>query len=280
MPQQPLLYRGTKVTTVHDLTLLKTYNTDKNWLVYHLKQLVGRMVFWLIGRTNTTIITPSHYTKNEYQKFSSIDQKKIIVTYEATNIPAHDTQSYKLLFKKYLLYVGQQSDYKNVHRLISAHQKLLDKHPDLGLVFVGKKDTLTSRNEKWVQENTYKNIVFTGFVSDAELSYLYKNSLVYVFPSLMEGFGLPGLEAMAHGAPVASSNVTCLPEVYGEAAHYFDPMSVEDMSQKINEIITNQKLRDKLITLGYQQVKKYSWATMAEQTHSVYLAALERNDRS
>jgi glycosyltransferase involved in cell wall biosynthesis len=178
------------------------------------------------------------------------------------------------------LYVGQQSDYKNSCCLIRAHQKLLDKHPDLGLVFVGKKDTLTSHNEKWVQENTYKNIVFTGFVDDAELSYLYENSLVYVFPSLMEGFGLPGLEAMAHGAPVASSNATCLPEVYGEAAHYFDPMSVEDMSQKINEIITNQKLRDKLITLGYQQVKKYSWATMAKQTHNVYLAALERNDRS
>ncbi len=280
MPQQPILYFKKSITTVHDLTLLKTYNTDKNWLIYHLKQLVGRFVFWWIMHKSVKIIVPTDYTREEIIKRYKLNKNKLIKTHLAADINDRKAKKRSLPFKKYLLYVGQQSDYKNVRCLIRAHQKLLDKHPDLGLVFVGKKDTLTSRNEKWVQENTYKNIVFTGFVDDAELSYLYKNSLVYVFPSLMEGFGLPGLEAMAHGAPVASSNATCLPEVYGEAAHYFDPMSVEDMSQKINEIITRQKLRDKLITLGYQQVKKYSWATMAEQTHSVYLAALERNDRS
>jgi glycosyltransferase involved in cell wall biosynthesis len=91
----------------------------------------------------------------------------------------------------------------------------------------------------------------------------------------MEGFGLPGLEAMAAGAPVVSSNATCLPEVYGDAAHYFDPTSVTDMTRAIDEVLSDDALRGSLVAKGHKKLRSYSWERMAKQTHEVYLKALK-----
>lgn len=270
MPQQPIFYTKPHVTTVHDMTLLKTYNSDKNWLIFHAKQLVGKFVFKRVGKTSAHILAPSEFTKKEYAQFANISPKKITVTYEAAGIKDTRAKQYKMPYKKFLLYVGQQSDYKNIKRLVQAHQLLLKKYPDLGLVLVGAKNASAKQNEAWVKENNYKNILFTGFVSNEELAWLFQNCSVYIFPSLMEGFGLPGLEAMAYGAPVASSNATCLPEVYGDAAEYFDPLSIEDMAKSIEKIIDDEALRVALVKKGYLQVKKYSWKKMSKQTHEVY----------
>jgi glycosyltransferase involved in cell wall biosynthesis len=92
----------------------------------------------------------------------------------------------------------------------------------------------------------------------------------------MEGFGLPGLEAMNYGAPVASSNATCLPEVYGDAAHYFDPTDSDDIARAIEDILSDPSYRDQLIAKGYVHAKQYSWKRMAEQTHAVYMQALKK----
>ena len=276
MPQQPLLYTRPHVTTVHDLTLLKTYNSDKNWLVYHAKQLVGRVLFYTIGHTSKQIITPSEFTKKEYVKHSNIAPEKVTLTYESADIlsekpvkPAQVSSN-----EKYILYVGQQSDYKNIKRLIESHQQLLARHPDLKLVLVGSLNDAAKQNKAWSEDLGHRNVIFTGFVSDDELAWLYKNTLCYVFPSLMEGFGLPGLEAMLHGAPVASSNATCLPEVYGDAAQYFDPLDVDDMTSTIDAIISDTSVRDDLVKKGKKQASEYSWLRMAKQTHEVYMAAM------
>jgi glycosyltransferase involved in cell wall biosynthesis len=90
----------------------------------------------------------------------------------------------------------------------------------------------------------------------------------------LEGFGLPGLEAMGYGAPVVSSNATCLPEVYDDAAHYFDPLNTDDMARAIDDVLSNKSLRNKLIAEGYKQIAKYSWGRMAKQTYSVYIDAI------
>lgn len=274
MPQQPVLYRGAHVTTVHDLTLLNTYNSDKNWLTFHAKQLVGRFVFQRIARTSRHIIAPTNYVKNAYAEFAGIPKSKITVTYEAADTAIKDETPVELPFQKFLLYVGQQSDYKNIRRLGDAHQQLLEQHPDLGLVLVGKKTTAHERNEAYFTERGYTGVHFTGFVSDEQLAWLYRHCEAYVFPSLMEGFGLPGLEAMAYGAPVVSSDHTCLPEVYGEAAWYFDPEDAQDMTERIAQVLDDKKLRQKLIKNGTSRVQKYSWRTMAEQTLEVYKKAL------
>ncbi|HEU4715999.1 MAG TPA: glycosyltransferase family 1 protein [Candidatus Saccharimonadales bacterium] len=274
MPQQPLGYKGKHVTTVHDLTLLNTYNSDKNWLVYHAKQLVGRYVFKKVARTSAHIITPTEFTKNEYVKFAEIPESKVTVTYEAADVFIDKLEPFTHPFKQFIMYVGQQSDYKNIRRLGDAHQKLLQKHPDLGLILVGKKTTAHKKNEAYFNEKGYKNILFTDFIPDEQRDWLFTQCAAYVFPSLMEGFGLPALEAMGYGAPVASSSATCLPEVYGDAAHYFDPLDIDDMARAIDDIITNDDLRTSLIEKGYAQNKKYSWKRMAEQTHAIYMNAL------
>lgn len=275
MPQQPVLYKGRKVTTFHDLTLLKTYNSDKNWFVFRAKQFVGKFVFNSVAKESDHLIAISKFTKKELLEYTDATDENITVIYEASDVANGPSKTYKLPYKKYLLYVGQQSDYKNIKRLGDAHQKLLETYPDLGLVLVGKKNASALANEAYFAKKKYKNILFTDFVDDAELNWLYAHATAYVFPSLMEGFGLPGLEAMGHGAPIISSNATCLPEVYGKAAHYFDPTNTADMARAMTEVLGNEKLRQKLSKSGYEQIKKYSWKKMAEQTLKVYEQVLK-----
>lgn len=270
MPQQPINYKGKKVTTFHDLTLINTYNSDKNWIIYHAKQLVGKYAFKKIALTNDHIIAPTKFTKNELQAFVEIPDEKISVIYEASDVATIAPKKYQLPFKKYIMYVGQQSDYKNIKRLGDAHQILLAKYPDLGLVLVGKKNASALANEKYFNDRKYQNILFTDFVEDTQLSWLYTHAEAYVFPSLMEGFGLPGLEAMSYGTPVVSSKATCLPEVYEQAAHYFDPTDTSDMAEAIDQVLSNDKLRTRLSKAGYKQIKKYSWKKMAKETYSIY----------
>ena len=274
MPQQPILYRGKKVTTVHDLTLLNTYNSDKNWLVFHTKQLVGRFVFKRIAHTNQHIITPSKFTRDEYQKFSHIADNKISVTYESADPPNGELEEYPLPSKNFITYVGQQSDYKNIKRLGDAHQKLLETHPDLWLVLVGKKNDSAKKNEEYFKNKAYKNIIFTDFIPDSQKNWLMKHASAYVFPSLMEGFGLPPLEAMQVGTPVVSSNATCLPEVLGTAVEYFDPRDTSDMAEKITYVIDTPARQKELVTSGKTQLKKYSWQKMARETHAIYTRVL------
>lgn len=276
MPQQPVLYKGTKVTTVHDLTLLNTYNSDKNWFMFRAKQWVGGFVFKHVGRSNRAIITPTNYTKDAFVRFAGIPADKVTVTYEAAEVEITKTTKYDLPFTNFIMYIGQQPDYKNIRRLGDAHQKLLAKYPDLGLVLVGKKADDANANEAYFNKNNYKNIHFTGFLPDEQRDWLLQHTDAYVFPSLMEGFGLPGLEAMAMGAPVISSNATCLPEVYGDAAEYFNPLNTDEMAAAIERVITDKELRERLIKAGTKQVAKYSWKRMARQTHDVYMAALNQ----
>ncbi|HJP81586.1 MAG TPA: glycosyltransferase family 1 protein [Candidatus Saccharimonadales bacterium] len=276
MPQQPLGYKGPHVTTVHDLTLLKTYNSDKNWFMFHAKQLVGRYLFKRIASTNRHIMVPTQYVKDDYIKFSGISPDKVTVTLEGADAAVDGLEPYEHPFKQFIMYVGQQSDYKNIKRLGDAHQKLLKKHPDLGLILVGKKNKAAQMTEAYFTKKGYRNILFTDFVPNAQRDWLFKHCDAYVFASLMEGFGLPGLEAMGYGSPVVSSNATCLPEVYGDAAHYFDPTNVDDMARAIDDVITNPELREELIRKGAEQFKKFSWERMAKQTHEVYMNALKQ----
>lgn len=169
------------------------------------------------------------------------------------------------------MHVGSPFPHKNIERLVEAFAILKQAHPKLQLVLAGKKEHYFEQLQKWASDKEhFADIVFTGFIPDEELKWLYQNAEAYVLPSLSEGFGLPGLEAMAHGCPVVSSNATCLPEVYGDAAHYFDPEDTDDIATKVAHVISDENKRKDLIQKGYIQLKKYSWKRMAEQTLEVY----------
>lgn len=278
MPQQPIGYKGKKITTFHDLTLIKTYNSDKNWLVFHAKQKVGKYVFKKVATESNHLIAVSEFTKKELQAFTPVPDENITVTYEASDVSSVAPKKYMLPFKKYILYVGQQSDYKNIKRLGDAHQLLLAKNPGLGLVLVGKKNAAALANETYFKSRGYTDILFTDFVEDAQLGWLYTHAEAYVFPSLMEGFGLPGLEAMSYGTPVVSSNATCLPEIYGQAAHYFNPTDTGDIAEAISQVLTDEKIRTRLSKAGYKRIKKYSWKKMAKETHAIYRKVLKEGE--
>lgn len=277
MTQQPVFYSGKSVTTIHDLTTVRFTNPDKNPLIFKLKQRVYKYIVRKVARKSTHIIAPSEFVKHDLVNYARINPEKVTVTYEAADpiaVPA--TPLPDLQNKKFIMYVGRPTPHKNLERLIEAFALLRAQHPSLYLALAGKKDANYRRIEVSVHQKGYKNILFTDFVSEGELRWLYENCEAYVFPSLSEGFGLPGLEAMTHGAPVVSSNATCLPEIYGEAAHYFDPRDKQSMADALNEVLTDKELRNRLVVAGKQQVQKYSWQHMAEQTLEIYNRALAK----
>ena len=276
MTHQPILYRGKVVTTVHDLTTARFLNPDKNPYILKFKQLVYKMVIWRVSRKSLAIITPSGFVKADLVDFTGIKPEKITVTYESAD-PITETPELVngLGGMKFIMYIGRPTPHKNLERLIEAFVLLQKNSPDLKLVLAGKKDANYQRIEQGVARRGIENVIFTDFVSEGQLRWLYENCQAYVFPSLSEGFGLPGLEAMIHGAPVVSSNATCLPEIYGDAAHYFDPLDVNAMSKAIDEVLTDPALRKQLTDNGKQRTALYSWQHMAEQTLAVYNSILK-----
>jgi glycosyltransferase involved in cell wall biosynthesis len=275
MVQQPILYFGKVVTTMQDLTTLRFMNPSKNKYIFIVKQKVYKWVNLIAAKKSRRIITISEYVKGDIARFANLNSRKITVTLEAgDSVDAAPEAMPELVDKQFIMYTGRPTPHKNLPRLIDAFVQLQAKHPDLLLVLVGKTDSNYKRIARDVRKRGIEGVVFTDFISDGQLRWLHENCAAYVFPSLSEGFGLTGLEAMTNGAPVVSSNATSLPEVHGDAAHYFDPLNVDDMARAINDVLTKPELRKKLITAGYAQIKKFSWKRMAEQTLAVYKEVL------
>lgn len=275
--QQPVLYRGRVVTTMHDLTTVRFRNPTKNILVFWIKQQVYKWVNTRVARKSASLITPSEFVKKDVAAYCRVPLEKITVTLEAADTIQDVAEPVSVLEEKqFIMYTGRPTPHKNLERLISAFLLLQQTHPDIVLVLAGKKDANYTRHEARVQDAGIQNIIFTGFVSEGQLRWLYENCAAYVFPSLSEGFGLPGLEAMTHGAPVVSSNATCLPEVYGDAAEYFDPLDIEDIASTIAGVIDDETKRSSLIKKGSARAAQYSWRRMAEQTLAVYEKTLKQ----
>lgn len=275
MPQQPVLYRGKAVTTFHDLTTTRFSNPVKNHLIFGMKQIAYKWLIKRVARKSKHIITISKFVKNDVAQYTKISANKITVTYLAADHIIDRPESIKLLSgQKYLLYVGRPLPHKNLKRLMEAYSIIRNTRDGVRLVLVGKRDKLYEHHARWAQKEQIEGLVFTGFASEARLRWLYEHATAYVFPSLSEGFGLPGLEAMAHGAPVVASNATSLPEIYGDAAEYFNPENTRDMVRVIGSILENPQRRQQLKRLGAQQVRKYSWQKTAAQTLDVYRKAL------
>lgn len=289
----PFVKAGPYVVTIHDLILTKfpTHRASTlHPIVYWLKDKAYRLIIMSAVKMAKKIITVSQFTKLDLIEQFHADSSKIEVTYEGVANLAKGNDSLfvaKLDNKRtlalynihgpFLLYIGNAYPHKNLEGLILAFSKLHVKYPDLRLVLVGKEDYFYNRvkdfartNNLWQKENHNSSVVFTGYVPDVDLEALFQEASVYVFSSLYEGFGLPPLEAMAHGCPVVSSNRASMPEILGEAAAYFNPEDKEDMISVISKLINDKDERERLIKLGYEQVKKYSWWECALATEKIY----------
>ncbi|HUD06054.1 MAG TPA: glycosyltransferase family 1 protein [Candidatus Saccharimonadales bacterium] len=272
--QQPILYKGKVVTTMHDLTTTWEKNPSKNPLIFWIKQKVYIWVNKKVAHKSEAIIVPSHFVKKDVVQFSGVSASKITVTYESADKIEEPAKKAGKVKSPFIMYVGRPMPHKNLERLIEAFVLLQEQHPNLQLVLAGRLDSNYNRIKTMVENREISNIVFTDFVTEGQLKWLYQNCEAYIVPSLSEGFGLPGLEAMLHGAMVISSDATCLPEIYGDAALYFYPYHTKTISDTIHEGLTNTSLRKKIIAEGREQVKKYSWERMAQQTLELYKKVL------
>lgn len=279
----PFFYFGRQITMTHDLTMLRFARAGRFPAWVHKLRMIGYHVLFFSAHLKARkIITPTNYVASDLAKHYSFTKAKTEVIYEASEPPIKaKSDPLKGVGKQFIFHVGSPFPHKNIERLIEAFESLVTHYPDLQLVLPGKKEFYFEKLQKQIDASPAKaKILVPGFVSAGELKWLYQNAAAYVLPSLSEGFGLPGLEAMVHGCPLASSNATCLPEVYGEAAHYFDPGSVIDIAQKVSDLLESKELRQDLVEKGYAQAAKYSWRRMAEETLAIYEQVLGHSTKS
>lgn len=252
------------VVTIHDLSYFYYPNEFLKKDLYQLTNWTGYSV-----KKAAKIIAVSKTTKKDLIKFYNLADEKIKVIYNGFKINKNN-QPIKppiKIKKPYLLFVGTIQPRKNLKTLIKAFYFLLKEKPQYSLIIAGKKGWLYKKIFAQVKKLNLKNKVnFTGYLTDNQLAYLYKNAVLFILPSLYEGFGLPLLEAMRFGCPVIASSVSSLPEIGGDACLYFNPTSSEDLKNKMVQLLDNQNLRKKLIKKGIERIKLFSWEKCGKET--------------
>ena len=271
------------VMTVHDVLEHMYRAHDRSGLRRFLHfQLTRRML-----RRAARIFAVSNFTKSEIEKLFGIPASRIEVVYNAIDerfLRGHTNDSDRqFLAERYLvtypfiLYAGRISPHKNVVRIIEAFSALkaeLDKegkYPDLKLIIIG--DELSKHPDlrrTVIRGGVQNDVRFMGFVPIEVLRIFYDSAKTFVFPSLYEGFGLPPLEAMAHGTPVLTSNTSSLPEVVGNAAVLVNPENVFEIMRALHRVLLDQTLRERMKQRGYDQAKKFSWDASAREILNVY----------
>ncbi len=244
----PVLWPGKIVITIHDL--IKHYSkgsdtTTQNPAFYWLKYLGYLAVVKIAVIRARRIIVPANYWKQELVRLYKIPSDRIQVTYEGVDsgLKASPPDENFNIQKPFVVYTGNVYPHKNIPVLISA-VKLLNGRVRLAIVCA--RSIFTARIQKVIADADAGHLVtFLGRLKDSQIVSLYSQALAFVFPSLIEGFGLTGLEAMALGLPVIAAKSSCLPEIYQDAAIYFDPHSPDDLAKKISQLLDNPALRQK-----------------------------------
>lgn len=274
-----------KVVTIHDLIPLKLpLSTTVN--LKHYNEIMKASL-----RDADLIFSVSQQSKNDLVEIYRIPENKIHVTYQSSFIPdvllsmseqemEPTLERYNLKYKKYFIYYGAIEPKKNVLRLLQAFSRA---RTDCKLVVLGKNGWLFEHEEKFFTTQNYHteykksyqrgyepNIVRIPYSDFNSLMTLLKGARALVFPSLYEGFGLPVLEAMQMGTPVITSRCGSLPEVAGDAAHYIDPYSVEDIKNAIEKYSTNESELLSMAVAGYKQSKQFSEEKYREKLVSGY----------
>ncbi len=273
----PIFYRKPFVVTIHDLTL--HYYPSKSYfpkwsLKKTLQSLVYKVIMGRIIANSHEVIAISNNTKRDIIKEYGANKSKILTVYEGVpdefKRPSADTVTAAAqrfgISKPYLMYSGVWRSHKNLLRLLDAFARLRKRGHDVQLVMTGKKDKAYPEIPQQIMDLSIADeVILTGFVSDEDLVSLICGAEAYVFPSLYEGFGLPPLEAMKLGVPVACSNRASLPEVCGDAASFFNPEDVEQMTEAIRKILDDKTFAKVLVQKGHENLKRFSWNDMSKQ---------------
>ena len=289
----PLFYSRPFVVTIHDLILFKFPTrraSQLNSLLYRIKNAGYRRTLKKSADHSQKIITVSNFTKKDLEENFPQTKDKIKVIYEACE---KDEKKLKLdenssskrwqeLAKKYgittpyLLYVGGAYPHKNLENLLLAFRELKYDQKnsllkDIKLLMVGGDDYFYQQIKSFATTNKVPAVKFLGLVKEEnDLDLLYENAELFVLPSIYEGFGLPPLEALSLGIPVAVSKSGSLPEILKDGAQYFNPYQPGDIAQKIRNILLDKKLSEKILKKGRERLKDFSWGKTAQGTLKVY----------
>jgi glycosyltransferase involved in cell wall biosynthesis len=276
------------VVTIHDVIHLKF----PEYLPHPAAYYYAKGMMWAAAHSAHKVITVSECSKRDIVQYLGVPEQKVAVVYNGVDsplVPLSVADATKrgneslnpLSFLKrggqgvifpYILYLGNFLPHKNLDTLIKAYSLLKRQYKvDHALVLAGKNDRMKPLLQKLMAaEKLAHDVILTGFVEPEWMPALYMHADLFVYPSLYEGFGLQALEAMAYQIPVAISNVSSLPEIAGDAAIQFDPISPENMAEVIHQALTDQALRTSLIAKGQQRLKIFSWREMARKTVDIY----------
>ena len=269
----PIFYPGKIVVTIHDLLWheqrgnhVTTLPAWKYWLKY-----------WAYIHTVKTavkkakaIFVPSKTVVETLGKYYPKTKNKTILTYEGVAEIFLQQKKIKSKIKKQLIYTGSLYPHKNIEVVLKALKNL----PEFSLKLVGARNIFQQETMELVKKHKVeKQVDFLGRLSDKKLIELYSESFAFVFPSFSEGFGLPGLEAMATNLPVIASEIPIFKEIYGDAAAYFNPKSSAELVEIINILEPSRK---DLIKNGQKIIEKYSWETMVNTTINEYKKIIQK----
>lgn len=261
----PFYSKMPDVVTVHDLTHLHYYSRfHKLYYDWILKNLYKKCY---------KIIAVSQYTKDELISWGGFDADMIEVIYNSVEPSFNVNVAPVDLGYPYVLYAGNRRGYKNVNRLIEAYS--ISKLPAAGikLLLSGKPDVdIKGQISKFSVDGM---VEFAGFIPEDDLPRYYKSAMAVVYISLYEGFGLPILEGMATGVPVITSDISCMPEIAGNAALLVDPLDIGHISDAMNKIILDSELRAKLIEAGLVRAKDFSWDQSSDRFWNIIREADE-----
>ena len=219
------------------------------------------------------IICVSESTKKDLIEILDVNPNKISVVYHGSSLGLDQTySSEKKASYPYILYVGDRGGYKNFQCLLKAYACSSKLKNNFKLVCFGRSPFSPEELDliNGLELSTDQVLQVSG--DDLALANYYQGASVFVYPSLYEGFGIPLIEAMSLRCPVVCSNTSCLPEVAGDAAEFFDPYEPENIADALERILYSSERAAELVKLGTQRAKKFTWQACAEQTRSVYLS--------
>lgn len=276
----PIFYGQNLLITIHDLLWHQQKGmqvTTLKPLIYYFKYFAYLTVVKQAIKQAKFILVPAQTIKQTVNKYYHLSQDKIIITREGIaeayqkNLSLNFQQSLaKKRIKKQLVYTGSLYPHKNLVLVIKALRKL----PKYQLLLVGSRNVFQTQIRKLVARYKVKNQVkFLGYVPDEQLIKIYQESLALVQPSLSEGFGLTGIEAMASGTALLASDIPVFREIYQDHAIYFNPKETNSFLAALEKLEFSK--REQIITDNQNFAKKYRWQDLAELTYRVYLTALK-----
>lgn len=267
----PFFVKGTSLVTVHDLKYVHFPSYFRG-----LGSLKHRYITTMIRRSVRSadhVLTVSNHACSDIVTEFGVNEDQITVIPHGPGGTRTETNASSPIDDPFLFFVGSLRPHKNLDTLVDAYIELRARtdETDVKLAIAGAEygDSLIELQER-IPCSYRDDIEFLGRVDDETLATLYAHATAFVYPSLYEGFGLPPLEAMAHGTPVIASDRTSIPEVVGDAGVYIDPTDQGDLADALERVLSSESLRDCLREQGRQRYQEFSWERTARETLAVY----------